>query len=50
VQAHARAVGLDLQVDPDAVELVLLRLRVLRGEIAFEELRDWFTARMCALR
>jgi hypothetical protein len=27
-------------------ELILLRLRVLRGEITFDELRGWFAARL----
>jgi hypothetical protein len=45
-QGQARAVGLELTVDPDDVEFILLRLRVLRGEIAFSELRGWFAARL----
>jgi hypothetical protein len=46
VQSQARAVGLELTVEPDCIELVLLRLRVVRGEVTFEELRRWFAAQL----
>ncbi len=50
VQSQARAVGLELMLEPDDVALILMRLRVLRGEIAFDELRAWFAARMLPAR
>jgi hypothetical protein len=38
---HARAFGLAFTTD--AAVLELMRARILRQAIAFEELRDWFT-------
>jgi hypothetical protein len=46
VQCQARAVGLELAMEPDDVTLILMRLRVVRGEIGFDELRGWFASRM----
>jgi hypothetical protein len=46
LQSQARAVELELELGPDDIGLVLLRLRVLRGEIAFDELRGWFASRL----
>jgi hypothetical protein len=41
-QAHA--IGLDLSFEP--VALQIHRLRIVRGEMPFPELRDWFAARL----
>jgi hypothetical protein len=41
-QAHA--VGLELRFEP--IELVIHRIRILRGEMSFSELRSWFAARL----
>ncbi len=41
---QARSLGLALTADLAVIELV--RARVVRGAIAFEELRDWFTANL----
>lgn len=41
-QAHV--VGLELQFEP--VELQIHRIRIVRGEMAFLELRGWFSARL----
>ena len=38
---HARALGLALTVDVAVLELI--RARIVRGAIDFEELRGWFT-------
>jgi hypothetical protein len=46
VQSQARAVGLELGLEPDDVALILMRLRVVRREIGFDELRDWFALQM----
>lgn len=41
---HARALGLAFTTDVAVVEL--MRARILRGAIAFEDLREWFSARL----
>lgn len=41
-QAHA--IGLDLAFEP--VALQIHRLRIVRGQMSFPELRDWFAARL----
>ena len=41
-QAHA--VGLDLTFQPIALQIH--RLRIVRGQMLFPELRDWFAARL----
>jgi len=41
---QARVMGFELDVD-DA-ELALLRLRVVKSAIDFDELKDWFAARL----
>jgi hypothetical protein len=41
-QAHA--VGLDLTFEP--VALQIHRLRIVRGQMSFQELRDWFEAHL----
>jgi hypothetical protein len=43
-QNFANHVGLALDVQP--IELDILRLRVLRSAIAWDELRQWFAARL----
>lgn len=43
-RAHAHAVGLVLHAED--VELAILHTRVLRREIAFDELRAWFDPRL----
>jgi hypothetical protein len=41
---HARALGLALTTDVAVLEL--MRARIVRQAIAFEELRDWFAAHL----
>ena len=41
---HTRALGLALTTDIAVLEL--MRARILRKAIAFEELRDWFAAHL----
>ena len=41
-QAHA--VGLELSLDPIALQIH--RLRIVRGEMSFPELREWFAGRL----
>lgn len=45
-QNQARAVGLELTVEAGDVELILLRLRIIRSEIQFDEVRAWFAAHL----
>jgi hypothetical protein len=45
---HARAVRLDLGAT--AEEQRALRLRIAEGGVSFEEVRDWFAARVVPLR
>ncbi len=45
---QARAVGLDLAFAP--VELDIHALRIMRGEMAFLELRGWFAARLAPIK
>jgi len=44
---HARALGLALTTDIAVLEL--MRARILREAIAFEELRDWFAAHLAPI-
>jgi len=44
VRAHAGALGLDLRAADVALDIH--HARVLRGEMSFDELRDWFAARL----
>jgi len=41
---HARAVGLELAVNPD--EQRALRLRIAQGGVPFDEVRSWFAERL----
>ena len=41
---HAHAIGHELQFEP--IELQIHRLRIVRGEMTFLELRGWFAARL----
>ncbi len=43
-RAHAGALGLDFRAADVALEIH--RARILRGQIDFDELRDWFAARL----
>lgn len=43
---QARAVGLTLDIELDDVGLILMRLRVIRGEIPFDEVRQWFSVHL----
>ncbi len=45
-QAHA--VGLALSFEPIALQIH--RLRIVRGEMSFLELRDWFAARLSPIQ
>jgi hypothetical protein len=44
---HARALGFALTVDVAVLELI--RARIIRGFIDFEELRSWFTAHLALI-
>lgn len=43
-RSHAGAVGLELRVAE--VALTIHHARILRGQMSFDELRDWFAARL----
>jgi hypothetical protein len=45
---QARAVGLELSFAP--IELDIHAIRILRGEMAFLELRGWFAARLAPIK
>jgi hypothetical protein len=45
-QAHS--IGLDLSFEP--VALQIHRLRIVRAEMSFPELRDWFAARLVSIQ
>jgi hypothetical protein len=47
-RAHASAIGFDLRA-PD-VALDIHQARILRGELDFDELRDWFAAHLVPIR
>lgn len=45
---HARAIGVALTVDVAVLEL--MRARIVRGAIEFEELRRWFAAHLVPIQ